>query len=209
MNNEDENFYWCEIPFNLLVVGMTEIGKSYFILDLLEKEFKNKFHNVVIFCPTIEFNKTYQKRPFIEKDKNLYIYPPNKVEEDLNFCLEDTINEFKSQESQTLFILDDIANLWQAKNKATRLTELAFSGRHVGISVWLLTQKYNAICKDFRENCKHHIVFTCNDQLSIDQIFKENRCIPVSEKDAVLKHLDVGKKLITRRKLPWSYSLEA
>jgi hypothetical protein len=100
-------------------------------------------------------NKTYQARSWMEKDENICVYPPEFVQENLNQCLEDAIKVFKDNDSQTLFIVDDCANLWESKNKYTNLTELAFSGRHFGISVWLLTQKYNAICKDLRENCKH------------------------------------------------------
>ena len=138
-------------------------------------------------------NKTYQDKFWVEKDPKIYTYPPKLVQENLNTCLEDAIDEFKSKDSQTLFIVDDCANLWEAKNKCTKLTELAFSGRHFGISVWLLTQKYNAICKDFRENCKHMVIHTFNDQASIDQVFKENRCIPSSEKDAIIQQLDADK----------------
>jgi len=205
MNNENENFEFNSPPFNMLVCGMTDCGKTYFLMNLLEREFKNKFNSIVIFCPTIEFNKTYQDRPFIEKDRNIYIYPTKLVQDDLNACLEDCINEFKSETSQTLFIVDDCANLWEAKNKCTRLTELAFSGRHINISVWLLTQKYNAICKDFRENIKHLVIHALNDQTALDQIFKENRCLPHSEKEAAIVHLDAGGKLLLRKNLPFSY----
>ena len=114
---------------------------------------------------------------------------------------------FKDSNAQTLFIIDDCANLWESKNKCTKLTELAFSGRHYGISVWLLTQKYNAVVKDFRENCKHMVIHTMNDQLSIDQIFKENRCIPQSEKETVTQQIDAGKRLLLRRKIPLQYKI--
>ena len=199
---------WCELPFNMLVTGMTDCGKSYFILNLLENEFFSKFNDIVIFCPTINMNKTYLERLWIEKDKKIYIFPPEKVQEDLNLCLEDTMKEFQSQDLQTLFIVDDCSNLWESKNKCTKLTELAFSGRHLGISVWLLTQKYNAICKDFRENCKHIVIHALNDQTSLDQIFKENRCLKSSEKDAAMQHLDEGGRLILRRMLPWACALK-
>ena len=192
-------------PFNMLVCGMTDCGKTYFILDLLEKEFKHKFNDIIIFCPTIEFNKTYKDRSFIEKDQNIYIYHPKLVQDDLNLCLEDTINEFKHENKQTLFIVDDTANLWEAKNKCSKLTELAFSGRHLNISVWLLTQKYNAIVKDFRENCKHLVIHALNDQTALDQIFKENRCLPHSEKEAAIAHLDAGGKLLLRKNLPFGF----
>ena len=204
MNNENE-FNWCEVPFNMLVTGASDCGKTYYIMNLLEKEFKNKFHHVVILCPTIEYNRTYQERDFINKDKNIYTYPPKLVQENLNGCLEDCINEFKSQDSQTLFIVDDCANLWDTKTKCSRLTELAFSGRHINISVWLLTQKYNAICKDFRENIKHLVIHALNDQNALDQIFKENRCLPHSEKEAAIAHLDAGGKLLLRKNLPFGF----
>lgn len=193
----------------MLVVGMTDCGKTYFILDLLEHEFKKKFDDIVIFCPTIEMNKTYQDRLWINKDNGVIMYPPKLVSLDLNVCLEDSIDHLKSKDHQTLFIVDDCANLWESKNKCTKLTELAFSGRHYGISVWLLTQKYNAVVKDFRENCKHMVIHTMNDYVSMDQIFKENRCIPHSEKDTVLQQIDAGQKLILRRKMPFDYSLRS
>ena len=199
---------YCDIPFNMLVMGMTDCGKTYFVLDLLENEFRKKFDYIIIFCPTIHMNKTYQDKFWIEKDVKIYTYPPKLVQNDLNSCLEDTIDVFKSKDAQTLFIIDDCANLWEAKNKCTKLTELAFSGRHFGISVWLLTQKYNAICKDFRENCKHMVIHTFNDQASIDQVFKENRCIPASEKDAIIQQLDAGKRLILRRKIPFNFCIK-
>ena len=199
------NFQWNSLPFNMLVTGASDSGKTYFLMNLLEREFKNKFNSIVIFCPTIEFNKTYKERAFIDKDKNIYIYTPKLVQDDLNLCLEDTINEFKSETSQTLFIVDDCANLWEAKNKCTKLTELAFSGRHINISVWLLTQKYNAICKDFRENIKHLVIHALNDQNALDQIFKENRCLPSDRKEAAIAHLDAGGKLLLRKNLPFGF----
>jgi hypothetical protein len=45
------------------------------------------------------------------------------------------------------------------------------------------------------------VIHTLNDQASIDQVFKENRCFPASEKDTVVKQLDSGKRLLLCRKL--------
>jgi septin family protein len=42
MDNENKNFY-CEIPFNFLICGMTDCGKTHFMLDLLEKDFNKKY----------------------------------------------------------------------------------------------------------------------------------------------------------------------
>ena len=39
-------------PFVGLIVGHTDSGKTYFLLNLLEKEFKEYFEHIYIFCPT-------------------------------------------------------------------------------------------------------------------------------------------------------------
>ncbi len=49
-------------PHNMLISGVTNCGKTYFALDLLEKDYRNKFENVVIFCPTYFNNKTYERK---------------------------------------------------------------------------------------------------------------------------------------------------
>ena len=199
--------FYGDIPFNMLISGMTDCGKTYYVLDLLEHDFVQKFDYIVIFCPSIDMNKTYKNRTWVKRDKHIYVYPPEKTKLDLNSALEDAINVFKDSDAQTLFIIDDCANLWESKNKCTQLTELGFSGRHYGISVWLITQKYNAVCKDFRENCKHMIIHTMNDQASFDQIFRENRCLPLHSKEQIIGELDACKKLLLRRIPPLDYRI--
>lgn len=199
---------FCDVPFNMLISGMTDCGKTYYVLDLLEQDFLKTFDYIVIFCPSIEMNKTYQHRKWVDNDPYIYVYPPDKTKMDLNSALEDAMNVFRDSDAQTLFLIDDCANLWESKNKCTKLTELGFSGRHYGISVWLITQKYNAVCKDFRENCKHMIIHTMNDQASFDQIFRENRCLPLHEKNNIIEELDADKKLLLRRTPPLQYNIE-
>ena len=45
----------------------------------------------------------------------------------------------------TLFLIDDCANLHDYKMKESAICKLAFHGRHHNISTWIITQKYNAI----------------------------------------------------------------
>ena len=52
---------------------------------------------------------------------------------------------------QTLFIIDDCSAKGEINKKRDALSELAFSGRHRNHSLWVLTQKYNPIPKDVRE----------------------------------------------------------
>ena len=55
---------------------------------------------------------------------------------------------------QTLFIIDDCSAEADINKKRDALSELAFSSRHRNHSLWVLTQKYNSISKDVREQIK-------------------------------------------------------
>ena len=60
------------------------MGKSVFVLDLLEKEYQGVFENIVILCPTVEWNKAYKTRSWIgdvrrPKDKSIIIVKSRKT----------------------------------------------------------------------------------------------------------------------------------
>ena len=55
---------FVEPSFNMLISGITNCGKTHYVLDLLEKHCKNKFDYIVIYCPTFLVNNTI---------KNLFI----------------------------------------------------------------------------------------------------------------------------------------
>ena len=51
------------------------------------------------------------------------------------------------------------------KNRTDNLTRLGFSGRHDGLSVWVLTQQYTSISKAFRDNIGFLVLFyTTNNE---------------------------------------------
>ena len=87
-----------------MIVGVTTTcGKTEFLLQLLQTEYKNHFEFIVILCPTILDNKTYLSRKWILDDKNVFI--GCDVEGKLNEWIKlfkDTLKGY-----QTLFIIDD------------------------------------------------------------------------------------------------------
>jgi Cdc6-like AAA superfamily ATPase len=195
-----------EPPFNMLISGITGCGKTHLILDLLETEYRNKFDYIIIICPTLMYNKTY-RRKFILSDSDVL---PIVINDKLNDMLDVVLKKFADVKEQTLIIIDDCANLYDAKLKATALTKLAFHGRHVNLSTWVITQKYNAIVKDFRENIKVLILFYDKDKESRDAAFKENDIgITLSEKDSIVRELknNVNSKLIMYLFQPFSYEV--
>jgi hypothetical protein len=152
------------------------------------------------------YNKTYHRK-FILADPDVF---PLVINDKLNDILDVVLKKFGDAKEQTLIIIDDCANLYDAKLKATALTKLAFHGRHINLSTWVITQKYNAIVKDFRENIKVLILFYDKDKESRDAAFKENDIgITPFEKDNIVRELknNVNSKLIMHLFQPFSYEV--
>ena len=58
----------------LNVVYSTNVGKTEYLLRILETKYENHFEFIVIMCPTIlDNNKTYLSRKWIFDDKNVFI----------------------------------------------------------------------------------------------------------------------------------------
>ena len=149
-------------------------------------------------------NKTYSRK-FMYCDNDVI---PLAVEENLNQIWRIIIDKYKDIKEQTLIVIYDCANLHDVKLKATALTELAFHGRHKNLSTWVITQKYNAIVKDFRANIGMLVMFYDKDRESRADAFKENDIgISADEKASIVKTLKNNKnsKLVMRLFQPFDY----
>ena len=142
------------IPFNALISGPTNCGKTKYLTNLNLNEFRFKFDYIVFLCPTFNHNKTWNNCGFVENDDFFYLSPK-----------QDQINDFLKfmsyvfEGTNTLIILDDCAVSKDVKQKTSELVELAFSGRHKGISLWVITHQITSITKPFRENVAALILF--------------------------------------------------
>ena len=92
-----------EFPHSAMFVGSTNIGKSEYLMRLIETEYKNHFEFIVILCPTILDKKTYLSRKWILDDKNIFIVS------DMDWKLNEWIKSFKNtlKGYQILFIIND------------------------------------------------------------------------------------------------------
>ena len=61
------------------------------------------------------------------------------------------------------------------------ISELAFNGKHANHSCWILSQKYNSVLKDFREQLKWLCLFYCKDRNSFENCLRENYVVPDEE----------------------------
>ena len=86
----------------------------------------------------------------------------------------------------TLFI-DECSATKALTKKKDMLSELAFSGRHADISVWVLTQEYNSVLKDLREQTSWVALFHCKDRDSFEDCLRENDVISTQEQWALVR----------------------
>ena len=62
-----------KFPHSAMFVGGTNVGKTEYLLRILETEYKNHFEFIVIMCSTIlDNNKTYLSRKWILDDEKCF-----------------------------------------------------------------------------------------------------------------------------------------
>ena len=188
-----------------IVCGQTGCGKTVFVLDLLEGPYHGVFRHIVVMCPTIRHNSAYRNRPWIWNDPEVYVVNPGER-------LHDFIRAFYMvfEGEPTLYLIDDCSATKALTQKKDMLSELAFSGRHAKQSVWVLTQKYNSVLKDLREQTRWAALFHCKDRDSFEECLRENDVIPTREdRAAVRRRLAEAKhaKLILKTDQPVAYKV--
>ena len=191
-------------PHSAIVCLQTGCGKTVFVLSLLEEgPYRGFFGHIVILCPTIEHNKTYKQCPWLWTDPEVYVLDPG---EHVHNYLRAFYLVFKGE--PTLFIINDCSATKALTKKKDMLSELAFSGRHADISVWVLTQKYNSVLKDLREQTRWVALFHCKDRYSFEDCLLENDVIPTRKQRALVrKQLAERKhaKLLLKTDQPAAY----
>ena len=191
-------------PHSAIICGQTGCGKSVFILDLLKGPYRRAFRHIVMLSPTMRFNKTYQECDWLWSDPELYVIDPG---ERLHDCLRGFYKLFQGE--STLYIIDDCSATKALTKNKDMLSELAFSGRHAMQSIRVLTQKYNSVLKDLREQTRWVAMFHCKDRDSFDECLRENDVIPgevqamVRQRLAQIKHA----KLLLKTDQPAGYYL--
>ena len=86
----------------------------------------------------------------------------------------------------TFYIIDDCSALTALTKKMDMLSMSPFSGRHAEQSVWVLTQKYNSVLKDLREQTRLVCLFHCKERDSFEDCLRENDVISTREQRALV-----------------------
>ena len=156
------------IPFNALIIGRTNSGKTQILVNQLCGPFCGKFDYIVLTCPTFAYSRTLYR--FAERDPRLYVIICEQHQVEIFLKLA----SFAFEGTNTLIVLDDCAASKDVKGRTGELVKLGFSACHAGISVWVLTQQYSSIAKPFRENVSAIVLFYTPSTKTTKAIFEEN-----------------------------------
>jgi hypothetical protein len=196
-------------PHCAIICGQTGCGKTQFVLDeLLDPEkgyYRDEFEFVFILCPTWKRNRTYFERLWLWRGPHasrFYFIDPGEQLHDWLRALYNLIAD-----TPTLYLIDDMAASKSFTKKRDMLSELAFSGRHAKQSIWVLTQKFNCVCKDLREQTKWTCIFHCRDHDSFSTALDENDIVPHELHSELKSCLAVAKhaKLVLKTDQPAAY----
>ena len=175
-------------PFHMLIVGMTACGKTHYLLEMLEENFKGKFDYVRFVCPTFLENKTYSDWKFL-KDPDVFAIPCEH--DDVEFCLNIIKNFAKGTKS--LIVLDDCASSQSVKNRTSELVKLAFHGRHVGLSTIVSTQQLTSSAKPYRMNVSKIAFFYTARKDDQKDIVENYLCVEKDEEKKIMETLKNNK----------------
>ena len=163
-------------PHTALFVALTGVGKTHLTLNLLENEYRKHFDFIVIICPTLALNETYESQGWVWNDPDIIPIEPGN---NLYYLIEKIINLLIG--SATLFLINDIIANEALDKRRQSLLELAISGRHRQHSLWLLTQSYTGVLNKIRRQAKMLYVWYPKNRTDLNTIHEENDVIEIGE----------------------------
>jgi GTPase SAR1 family protein len=154
-----------DMPFRLLLIGKTGMGKSSIIFNLLANEnpefYSKDFEpeNIFIFSNSLKGDaklKTLIKHKDIPEENLFNGYSEDSVEVVYDMLVDnyqDAIND-KEKPEHSLLIFDDISfdGSLKGREKASQMNRIFMNGRKFLISVIATAQKYTDLGTGLREN---------------------------------------------------------
>ena len=171
-------------PFNMIIVGKTACGKTKYLLNLLEMNYKGCFEYIFLICPTFVENKTYRSWKY-ESDEDYITIPCDQ--DHVDYWLKYIVQSYKGTNS--LIILDDCASGKDVKSKTSELVKLGFSARHYSFSTIVITQQLTSIAKAYRENISKLVTFYNPNKKDLQEIFSSYLDISKEEEENIKKTL--------------------
>jgi len=168
-----------KVPCNILLVAMTNGGKSHYCVHKLLPQLGKQIDRLVIMSPTLELNGDYDH--IKADDKSVF-----KVSKNISDAFEEIIKSQsalfdsykmgmikKSQVPQVCVILDDCISERILQGERSVVSKFSIKSRHYRISLVIMTQRINALPRQLRLNCKYFICFSVAGYSELERVMLE------------------------------------
>jgi len=171
----NQSFIWA-------LVAKPRSGKTTYLMSLLTKKkvkgirqsYRGLFKNIIFVSPTIASLGD-------NKEINKLKYKYDSITLDVLDEIEEISRENKEDGEQTCVVFDDVSSEFK-KNKPIidKLSKVCKNHRHIGLSIFILSQKFTDLPTGMR-NCLSHItLMNCDNMYERDSIFSE---LPIAKKN--------------------------
>lgn len=162
-----------QLFFTLIIAGPRGSGKSQLIRNLLLRPdmFKNVFkpEHIFIFCPSLDLNGDYDD----VKAKWKFPFYSNDAVEKIMALQQGIIKKFgKRKAPPILLIFDDVLDSG-ALSWHSLLETIFIRGRHLNISIIIVSQHINRISRTMRLNADYFAYFKPSNMSELDDFLKQ------------------------------------
>ena len=153
------------------IIGRPGSGKSSLMMTMLThpEMYHKAYHNVFVVMPKSS-RASLAGNPF--KD-----HPEDKLFDELTPQVLQYVHEYckvgSEEKHWSLLILDDCAAELKNKEVERVLKYLIWNRRHLKLSIWILSQSYNAMPLSIRKALSHCIMFKPSNKKETEAIFSE------------------------------------
>jgi len=168
----------CELPANILLVGATKSGKSYYCKNTLIPSLQGQYDILVIACPNM-INGDFDH--LVSDDRTIF-----KVEKGIPSAIKELISSqerhyemFKAgvikrkQIPRVLVVLDDCMGNSLFRGEMSVMAKFAIRSRHLKMSFIIMAQRLRGIPRQVRLNCGYCMIFSVMNYSEVEQVIEE------------------------------------
>ena len=162
-------------PFLLTVVAPRKSGKTNLVVDTLidDNKFRNKFDAVFIWSRTFELDQKWKN---VNMMRGSVFTEFNEEQATELIETAEFVNTNLKLPANILFIFDDmITENIMHRSKLGPIEKIAVRGRHVHVSIIIISQQYMSLSASVRNNTTNMIIFRVRNGDEMEKIARENR----------------------------------
>lgn len=166
-----------ETPFNTLIAGSTQTGKSFLARKLLREGLMDEHDRVIICSPTAGISGDWDEFQTKKNKEKLSIFTePDQFVPVVQELINDThkLAELygKKRLPKVLLLIDDCLG-HPVLRRDGPLDRFTTASRHFKVSIWVLIQKITGIPRTMRCNTRYGIFFSATNFGEVERLLSE------------------------------------